>query len=426
MTDIKKVDDLPGTIVELVDEDLNYQRYVDNDRKLTFAADKHAMYFKMCLNILPSEAQLRDSSKIALCYFGILGLCILNKMDLVDKGDLSKRKRMINWIYQHYKGTGFRGSLTHCLSEHEKTTSLSECPINHASFDPPTLPSTYFGLCVLLMLQDNSMTARIDRLKIMRYVKKCQLENGAFAPMLDIRDQPFGDTDMRMCYVACAIRQILKIDELSEELKSQYDINVPKLVKYIESCQSYEGGFSGNPQNELHAGYTYCAIASLKLLGFDLSDDHNKLFGLQLDKHLNWLMHRQYWLNENNLDDFNENELLSFSDLGGFNGRENKISDTCYAFWVTGSLKILKFDSLIHKDACDYYLLNITQNTLIGGFGKNNSDDKPDLYHSSLGVAALKMYDSECMTDFEPIDAELLIPKNAKDFKDKLHWNSSI
>lgn len=37
-------------------------------------------------------------------------------------------------------------------------------------------------------------------------------------------------------------------------------------AEYILSCQSYEGGFGGEPNNEAHGGYNFCAIASLLIL----------------------------------------------------------------------------------------------------------------------------------------------------------------
>jgi protein farnesyltransferase subunit beta len=38
-------------------------------------------------------------------------------------------------------------------------------------------------------------------------------------------------------------------------------------AEWLLSCQTYEGGFGATPQNEAHGGYTFCAVAALKLLG---------------------------------------------------------------------------------------------------------------------------------------------------------------
>lgn len=33
------------------------------------------------------------------------------------------------------------------------------------------------------------------------------------------------------------------------------------------SCQTYEGGFGGEPGHEAHGGYVFCALAALVILG---------------------------------------------------------------------------------------------------------------------------------------------------------------
>ena len=41
---------------------------------------------------------------------------------------------------------------------------------------------------------------------------------------------------------------------------------VGNTADYILQCQSYEGGFGGEPGNEAHGGYNFCAIAALLIL----------------------------------------------------------------------------------------------------------------------------------------------------------------
>jgi protein farnesyltransferase subunit beta len=36
---------------------------------------------------------------------------------------------------------------------------------------------------------------------------------------------------------------------------------------FLLSCQTYEGGFGGEPGNEAHGGYNFCALAALLILG---------------------------------------------------------------------------------------------------------------------------------------------------------------
>ena len=91
----------------------------------------------------------------------------------------------------------------------------------------------------------------------------------------------------------------------------------PVTVEYIASCQTYEGGFGGEPFTEAHGGYAYCAVAALQLLDRldDTSIDMNALRG--------WLLRRQ----------------MGYE--GGFSGRANKLVDGCYSFWQGGALAIV-------------------------------------------------------------------------------------
>lgn len=41
------------------------------------------------------------------------------------------------------------------------------------------------------------------------------------------------------------------------------------VAEWIVLCQTYEGGFGACPGAEAHGGYTFCGVASLKLLGRD-------------------------------------------------------------------------------------------------------------------------------------------------------------
>ena len=52
---------------------------------------------------------------------------------------------------------------------------------------------------------------------------------------------------------------------------------------------------------------------------------------------IKWLIDRQVFMHDDQ------------TTIAGFNGRVNKIPDSCYTYWVIGSLKILKMDDLIQK-----------------------------------------------------------------------------
>jgi protein farnesyltransferase subunit beta len=92
----------------------------------------------------------------------------------------------------------------------------------------------------------------------------------------------------------------------------------PLSISFIASCQTYEGGFGGEPFTEAHGGYAYCAVAALELVG-----QLNDTAGVDMSSLRSWLVRRQ----------------MSYE--GGFSGRSNKLVDGCYSFWQGGALAIV-------------------------------------------------------------------------------------
>ncbi len=66
----------------------------------------------------------------------------------------------------------------------------------------------------------------------------------------------------RGTYCAISVAKLTNLEEL--------DANIfENVAEWIALCQTYEGGFGAIPGAEAHGGYTYCGVASLKLLGKD-------------------------------------------------------------------------------------------------------------------------------------------------------------
>nr|QAX88154.1 geranyl geranyl transferase [Zea mays] len=159
-----------------------------------------------------------------------------------------------------------------------------------------------------------------------------------------------------------------------------------KAKEYILNCQSYDGGFGMVPGSESHGGGTFCAVAALHLMGFiqvDLASNLRDSTSIDTCMLLEWCLQRQV------------------TD-GGFQGRRNKLSDTCYAFWVGGVLKILGAYHLI--DSCALRSFLLTCQSPYGGFTKFPDDRIPDIYHSYYGLAALSLLEEEGL---EPLCVEL-------------------
>jgi len=158
------------------------------------------------------------------------------------------------------------------------------------------------------------------------------------------------ESDMRYVYCACCV---------SYMLKDWSGINKERLCKFILECQSYDFAIAQEPGAEGHAGSTYCAIASLELMGMlDMLPNKDKL--------ICWLAQRQTM---------------------GFNGRPNKIPDTCYSFWVGATLKILgAYDDVVNCSHTRSFTMTCQQK--IGGFSKW-PDIHPDVLHTYFSICGL-------------------------------------
>ena len=115
-----------------------------------------------------------------------------------------------------------------------------------------------------------------------------------------------GESDLRASYCALTVAYILNI--LDDSL-------VEGVVEFIKQSQTFEGGLGPEPYCEAHGGYSYCGIATLALL--------NQISAIDIDRFILWLVNRQMKVE------------------GGFQGRTNKLVDSCYSFWQGSVFNIL-------------------------------------------------------------------------------------
>lgn len=343
---------------------------------------RHKKYFNLTLGLLPAHIQKEDSNKLLLVYCSLGGLSLLG-YEFRD----TERTDYIDFIYSHLvsTGEGFRGSSTHQLPE--KSVGYR--------YDPPTIANTYSALCCLAMLSDK-FWLRLNKQKIMNWVVRCQRPDGSFASLLDLDGKPYGDGDLRQCYMALAIRRMLRYQDDAN------DIDLDNCESYIRASAVYDGGLGSY---ESHAGYTFCGLAALNLIGRIVPDEWEQT--------IDWLAHRQIGYSEYNRE-LLEYEFCDANDQGGHNGRDNKFGDTCYSFWVTGSLSLLGRESIVDAPQLTNYLLGMTQNTIVGGFAKTE-EDNPDPYHSFLALCALSLIGHP---NLKQLDPTLVISKSATNFID--------
>ncbi|AFZ79936.1 farnesyltransferase subunit beta, putative [Theileria equi strain WA] len=219
------------------------------------------------------------------------------------------------------------------------------------------LATTYAALCCLKMLDSLD---ECDRDKMYNFLLLLKNENGSFRMHIG------GEIDTRSIYCAVSSASILEI--LTPKL-------VENTAEYISKCQTYEGGIASEPNLEAHAGYTYCGLAALALLGnMDIIDTKMAY---------RWCINR-------------------VTPQFGFQGRPHKLVDSCYSFWVGASLEILNLHMLecneadsrkleqleIVKLLLAIYIMTVSQT----GKGFRDKPRKtPDLYHTCYALSYLNI-----------------------------------
>jgi protein farnesyltransferase subunit beta len=228
---------------------------------------------------------------------------------------------------------------------------------------------TYAAIMVLSIIatcqeeqEEESAAAAVAALELLRDIRKplydwclsLKLPHGGFSIHAN------GEWDVRATYTIVSVAKLLNV--LTPELQEG-------VVEFIKNCQTYEGGFGGEPASaEAHGGYTYCAVAALELLG--------ALGECNLPALRTWLCQRQ----------------TSFE--GGFNGRCNKLVDGCYSFWQGAALAIVsqyfgKKELLCNVKMLQRYILLCAQD-LNGGLRDKPSKPR-DFYHSCYNLSGLSI-----------------------------------
>ncbi|CAG8973393.1 hypothetical protein HYALB_00000156 [Hymenoscyphus albidus] len=391
---------------------------------------QHIKYWKRCLlSLLPNAYTSTDSSRMTLAFF------ILSALDLLSAGPdtftPAERADVRNWILkcQHPHG-GFCGSPNHRYPDAfygEEGTG--------GTMDPANLPATYFAISSLGFVGG---LERLERRKCLRWLNRLQREDGSFGELVTKEGDIEGGHDMRHCYVLTNIRWMLRGD-VEGPVDGIDDIDVEALVGHLRAGQTYDGGISESSSHEAHAGYTYCAIASLAHLkrlpkpdSTSSTDSSDLSPGLtDLPATIRWLVSRQVGFREEDASDDEEQTPRAESpgpscreeDFVGFNGRCNKNVDTCYAFWVMASLHMLGEGNLklLDTTAIRRFLFEQTQHR-IGGFGKYPGNP-PDIYHSYLGLAALAILKEPGL---KPLDSVLCVSEEQKEKMIRMRSEASL
>jgi len=164
------------------------------------------------------------------------------------------------------------------------------------------LAPTYAAVNALAILskEDETCLAVVDRPALAKWLHSLKLADGSFVMHAD------GEVDIRGVYCALSVAALTNV--ITPEMLSNTE-------KWLLSCQTYEGGFGGQPGMEAHGGYTFCGFAALYIL--------KACHKCNLRALLRWAVNRQ----------------MRFE--GGFQGRTNKLVDACYSFWLGGLFPML-------------------------------------------------------------------------------------
>ncbi len=241
---------------------------------LTLQRQRHVEYLLSGLETLNTGHASLDASRPWLCYWILHALSLLQA--LPDEAMLNRVAAFLARCQD--KDGGFGGG----------------------PGQMPHLAPTYAAINALTEIGTDYAYSVVDRKGLHRFLCSMKDASGGFTM------HQGGEVDVRGSY--CALSAAALCGVLSPKLKQGAG-------DYILRCQTYEGGLGGEPGNEAHGGYTFCAVAAMVLLG-----ELHRLDTVRLQR---WVLNRQMALE------------------GGFSGRANKLVDGCYSFWQGGLLPLL-------------------------------------------------------------------------------------
>lgn len=325
---------------------------------------KHLNYLQYAINnSYPSQLTALDASQPWMVYWIMNSLKVLDPESFTDEYKL----KIVNKFEQ---------------------ISAQGGPYGGGPNQLPHIAGTYAtinALCLVGNYKDS--WSKINRTAIYDWLLKLKQPNGGFNTCL-----PVGENDTRGIYCALSVASMLNM--LTPEL-------CENVVDYLVRCQTFEGGFGGSPQeDEAHGGYTFCAVASLLIL-----DSMDKI---DVEKLLSWCSSRQC------------------DQEKGFSGRNNKLVDGCYSFWVGAVSAILEAESLgncISKDDLHRYICQCCQSIEQGGGLRDKPGKNADFYHTNYVLMGLAICDSKFY-----MDTSLALPKYvsiATAPNDESHFSSS-
>lgn len=315
----------------------------------------------LMLNIVKAIESLWSESLVSLPSDELSGDPLLNGKGNVD-GDTAE-----------IIGGGFGGNvgqMAHCATSYAAVLAL--CIVYGAGAES-SAPSSQLALEVLRSKRQKLYAWYLSlRCEVPFLPSSTSDERGT---MTAFRMHHDGEIDVRATYTMMAVASLLKFD--TPLLAS------PSAADFVACCQTYEGGFGGEPHSEAHGGYTFCALAVLRLLDESASGLPGSRVQFDTEALRSWMGRRQ----------------MSYE--GGFAGRSNKLVDGCYSFWQGGAMAVLDLwedgdgnsdsssELRFDREMLQRYILLCAQD--VNG-GLRDKPSKPrDFYHSCYNLSGLSI-----------------------------------
>ncbi|SOV16709.1 geranylgeranyl transferase type2 beta subunit, putative [Plasmodium sp. gorilla clade G2] len=233
-------------------------------------------------------------------------------------------------------------------------------PCNKKNVYEPNIISTLSAIQILFLLNktDEDSISTKTLLEIYNFIVFLfDEEKGYFHFSLKSVHYKF-DGDMRFMF--CSLCTLYLLNKLFKErniyVNNINNINHDKCIQWIINCFNIDGGFSNLPGSESHAGTTFCAIHSLKLLKNEKGKTYFSYNPIMKKKLIRWLCERY--------DNF------------GINGRVGKDHDVCYSWWVLSSLSSLNVNlgKVFNINIIINFILEC-QDKVNGGFSRIGQDE---------------------------------------------------
>lgn len=354
-----------------------------------FQRARQTAFLRFSVQCLPQPYESQDINHTMIIYYVMHALDILGLLRPTDAAaggarpivSEQDRRALIEYIY----------SLQVCATPRARANDALGfgfagapwCVPDGSRYRVASAATTFGALCLLRELGDD--LGRVDRDSVAEGLRHLQQPDGSFAcayqhkrlpPGADAAEQrrsareDVGDCDLRFVFCACATCAMLG---------DWRGVDTAAATRFVLSCQAYDGAFGQGPLQEGHGGSTYCAVASLALMG--QLDPHTGALAPERRRALvRWLVARQ---------------------VAGFQGRINKPPDTCYGFWIGASLAILRAHDPDVPAGTPAARVSFVDNTMLcnflltcqsasGGFCKEEGA-YPDLVHTCLSIAALSI-----------------------------------